>query len=298
MASILQKPLNFAVSCALGWEYDRQTLFNPPFENQQANTPPQPYERRDHNTQHKNRSTNIISKTAYSKVTLAEAEQRLGFMFMDFESHGISASHMLAEAKPEIEGLRKDQVQETKEKVYDGIVEFIECEGYPTESVEDFKEANINDLVFTILAPIVADFRRKTGRNIRLLREKQITALDSKTCGYQEFVLMDLIGVENKKYVFVVEAKKSSLGEAKRQCLLAMRDMGDRNSEGVVYGFVTTGEQWQMLRYDGTVFTQTHNFLVLFRDMGQEREKWMKEASLIVDCIHMALRSAGFVVDN
>ncbi|KAG0633431.1 hypothetical protein HOY80DRAFT_991622 [Tuber brumale] len=227
--------------------------------------------------------------TAYSKFNLAEAEERLGFRFMDFESHGISVSHMLVEAKPEIEGLGKDQVQETKEKVYDQIVQFIECEGYPTESDEGFKEPNINDLVFSILAPIVTDFRCKTGRNICLLREKQITASDSKTYGYQEFVLVDLIGLEPEKYVFVVEAKKSSLGEAKRQCLLAMKDMGDRNGGGMVYGFVTNGEQWQMLRYDGTVFTQTHNFL---------REKWMKEASIVVDCIHAALRSGGFVVDN
>ncbi|KAG0643675.1 hypothetical protein HOY80DRAFT_944802 [Tuber brumale] len=243
------------------------------------------------------RATSTIL-TADSRVTLAEAEKRLGFRFNNFERHGISVSHMLSEAKPEIEGLGKDQVQETKERVYDQIVQFIECEGYPTESDEDFKEANINDLVFTILAPIVTDFRRKTGRNTCLCREKQVTALDSQTYGYQELVLVDLIGLEHEKYVFVVEAKKSSLGEANRQCLLAMKDMGDRNGGGVVYGFITTGEQWQMLRYDGAVFTQTHNFLVLFRDMGQDREKWLKEASLVVDCIHAAFRSRGFVVDN
>ncbi|KAG0634206.1 hypothetical protein HOY80DRAFT_543431 [Tuber brumale] len=129
------------------------------------------------------RATSTIL-TTYSKVTLAEAEKRLGFRFMDFKSHGISVSQMLEEAKPEIEGLQKDQVQKTKEKVYDSIVEFLECEGYPTESLEDFKEANINDLVFTILAPIVADFRHKMGRNVGLFREKQITTLDSKTYGY------------------------------------------------------------------------------------------------------------------
>ncbi|KAG0643672.1 hypothetical protein HOY80DRAFT_944770, partial [Tuber brumale] len=242
------------------------------------------------------RATSTIL-TAYSKVSLAEAEKRLGFRFMKFECHGISISQMLAEAKPEIEGLGKDQVQEIKEKVYDRIIEFVGCEGYPTESVESFKEANINDLVFSILAPIVSNFRERTKRDIFLLREKQITAPDSKTYGNQEFVLVDLIGLENEKYVFVVEAKKSSLIEAKKQCLLAMKDMGDHNGGGVVYGFVTTGEQWQMLRYDGAVFTQTHNFLVLFRDMGQEREKWMKEASTVVDCIHAALRSGGFVVN-
>ncbi|RPA90860.1 hypothetical protein L873DRAFT_376842 [Choiromyces venosus 120613-1] len=227
---------------------------------------------------------------------MEEAEKRLGFMVKKFERRGISVSRMLAEAKPEIEGLGKDQVQQTKEKVYDNIIEFVECEGYPTESDADFKEANINDLVFTILAPIVTAFRRKTGRDIYLQREKQITAVDLKTGGYQEFVLVDLIGVGNQKFVFVVEAKKSSLGEAKRQCLLAMKDMGDRNDGGVVYGFVTTGEQWQMLRYDGTVFTQTDNFLVLFREVGQEKGRWMKEASILVDCIHAALRSGGFVV--
>ncbi|KAG0642766.1 hypothetical protein HOY80DRAFT_998230 [Tuber brumale] len=252
----------------------------------------------DDNTQHKNRSTNIISKTAYSKVSLAEAEKRLGFMFMDFERLGIPPSHMLAEAKPVIDGLGKDQVQETKEKVYARILEFVECEGYPTESLEDFKEANINDLVFSILAPIVSDFRERTGRNICLLREKQITAPDSKTYSYQEFVLVDLIGLENEKYVFVVEARKSSLREAKRQCLLAMKDMGDRNGGGVVYGFVTTGEQWQMLRYDGAVFTQTIKFLVMSEYMRHEKERWMKEASIVVDCIHAALRSGGFVVNN
>jgi hypothetical protein len=243
------------------------------------------------------RTTSTIL-TAYSKVTSAEAQKRLGFRFSNFERHGISVSHMLAEAKPEIEGLGKDQVQETKEKVYDRIIEFVGCEGYPTESDEDFKEANINDLVFSILAPIVSDFQERTGRNIFLRREKQITAVDSTTYGYQEFVLVDLIGLEDEKYVLVVEAKKSSLGEAKRQCLLAMKDMGDRNAGGVVYGFVTTGEQWQMLRYDGTVFTQTIKFLVMSENMRQEKERWMKEASIVVDCIHVALRSGGFVVDN
>ncbi|KAG0138697.1 hypothetical protein HOY82DRAFT_544583 [Tuber indicum] len=220
-------------------------------------------------------------------VTMEEAEKRLGFRFVKFEKHAVSVSQMLAEVKPAIEGLGEDQVQETKEKIYDRIVELFHVEGYPTESNEDYKEANINDLLFSILTPIVADFRGKTGRDICLLREKQIIAPDSRTQGYQKFVL---------KYVFVMEAKKSPLGEAKRQCLLAMKDMGDQNGGGVVYGFVTTGEQWQMLCYDGAVFTQTHPFLALFRDMGQEREKWMKEGSIIVDCIYKALISGGSVV--
>ncbi|KAG0638155.1 hypothetical protein HOY80DRAFT_1137754 [Tuber brumale] len=134
----------------------------------------------------KYRTTNWKYKTAYPKVTMEEAEKRLGFMF--------------------------------------------------------------NDLVLAIIMPIVIAFKSKTGRDLRLQREKESIAVDSKTGGYEEFAMVDMIGVGNRKFVFLVEAKKSSLGEGKRQCLLAMKDMGDRNGGGLVYGFATTGEQWQMLR--------------------------------------------------
>ncbi|RPA92380.1 hypothetical protein L873DRAFT_1817699, partial [Choiromyces venosus 120613-1] len=69
---------------------------------------------------------------------MEEAEMRLGFMFRKFESDAISVRHMLTEAKPEIDGLEKNEVQETKETVYDRIVELVEGEGYPTEVDEDF----------------------------------------------------------------------------------------------------------------------------------------------------------------
>ncbi|RPA94614.1 hypothetical protein L873DRAFT_1700785 [Choiromyces venosus 120613-1] len=106
---------------------------------------------------------------------------------------------------------------------------------------------------------------------------------------------MDFIVVGGRKFVFVVEAKKSSVRQAKRQCLLALKDIWDNNGGGIVYGFVTSGEQWQMIRYDGMALTQTYRFQVLFQNMGQEKEIWMKEASVIVDCIHTALRSGGLV---
>jgi hypothetical protein len=37
---------------------------------------------------------------------------------------------------------------------------------------------------------------------------------------------------------------------AMKQCLLAVRDMRDTNAGGNVYGFVTTGKAWRMLKYD------------------------------------------------
>ena len=66
---------------------------------------------------------------------------------------------------------------------------------------------------------------------------------------------MDLISVdslEENRYVLVAESKRSSTGEVKRQCMLAMKDMWDNNASGEVYGFVTSGASWQMIKYDRT----------------------------------------------
>jgi len=56
--------------------------------------------------------------------------------------------------------------------------------------------------------------------------------------------MLDVVRIGNRKFIFLVKAKRFSIGETKRQCLLAMNDMGDNNGEGVVYGFAMTGEQW------------------------------------------------------
>lgn len=58
------------------------------------------------------------------------------------------------------------------------------------------------------------------------------------------------------------------------QCLLSMKDMKDNNgSVGEVYRFVTTEEHWRMIRYDGTSFTTTENFTVLFGTMGANKKR-------------------------
>ncbi|RPA94610.1 hypothetical protein L873DRAFT_1814168 [Choiromyces venosus 120613-1] len=243
----------------------------------------------------KKQTTNLKYQTPYSKVSMPEAEKRLGLKFAHFERSAIPVGRMLEEAKPVIKGLKNDQVKQTKEIVFENIVQFIEVEGYPTESDEDFKEANVNDLVLLIILPVFSIFRRETGRDLMLRREKEIIAVDLETRGFQEFVGIDIIGIPDEKFVFVVEAMKSSIGQAKRQCLLALKDIADNNGGGIVYGFVTSGAEWQMIRYDRIAFTQTDRFQVLFGTMGQEKERWMKEASVIVDCIHTALRS-GWVV--
>ncbi|RPB15816.1 hypothetical protein P167DRAFT_542534 [Morchella conica CCBAS932] len=202
---------------------------------------------------------------------------------------------MLANAKYSLGGGCLDAILKTKEKVYDGIVEHLEIEGYPTEANPDFKEANISDLVYITLHPILFDFKRKTGRTVRLLREKEIVSTDGETGGTEEFVMVDLVSVTEEKFIFIVEAKRSSLGQAMKQCLLAMKDMRDNNGGvGEVYGFVTTAEFWQMLSYDGA-FQVTNKLDVLFHTMGEEKEKWMKGYAVLVDCMYAALSNGGIV---
>lgn len=90
---------------------------------------------------------------------------------------------------------------------------------------------------------------------------------------------MDRISMSQEKFVVVMEVRGSSLGEAMKQCLLAMRD----NNEGEVYGFVTTGDTWRMLKNDGK-FQMRNKIDILFDTMGEGKERWMKDYSALADC--------------
>ena len=232
--------------------------------------------------------------TSYSKVTVKEAEQRLGFRIQSLER--ITIDEILAEGNDDF---GDDDVVKTKEKVYDQILQYLEIEGYPTEAAEEFKVASINDLVFSTISPILRHFIRRTQRkDVQLRRGKEIVATDEETGGFEEFVVVDLISVTEERYVFVVEGKRSSIGKAMKQCLLAMKDMEDNNGtgDGKVYGFVTTGEVWQMIEYDGKSFRMTNNINVVFGTMDKEKERWMKEGAVLVDCINFALSNGGRTV--
>lgn len=73
-----------------------------------------------------------------------------------------------------------------------------------------------------------------------------------------------------------------------KQCLLVMKDMRDNNSGGEVYGFVTTGVSWRRISYDGT-FQTTNKMDLIFGTTDEEKELWIKDYSVLVDCMHAAL---------
>ncbi|KAG0640715.1 pyridoxal phosphate-dependent transferase [Tuber brumale] len=223
---------------------------------------------------------------SYSKITIPEAEKRLG---LRLDLRGTPVKQML-EGKHVLLG--PDMILKLKREIYRALVHYIRAEGYPTEANVDFKEANINDVVAFTIVPIVSQFTCETERKLRLSREKEITSKDSSTSGMEEFVVMDFISYDEMKYVLVVEAKGAALGEAIKQCFLALKDMRDVNSGGTVYGFVTKGDSWRMTSFDGT-FTVSNKIQLLFDTMDVSEEEWMADYSVIVECLNVALSSGG-----
>lgn len=156
-------------------------------------------------------------------------------------------------------------------------------EGYPTERDPNFRESNTNHLAYATIGPILSDFIRKTGSvTVQLQSEREIVSTDGEM---EEFTALDLILVKEERFIPIVEAKRSSLGQAMKQCPLVMRN---RNGESKVYGFVTTGKIWQMLGYGGAYFQITEEMVVLFYTMNGS-----KEDELHVHCIKQRRHCSG-----
>ena len=115
----------------------------------------------------------------------------------------------------------------------------------------------------------------------------------SQTGCNEELVVVDEISVTEEKVVFIVEAKRTYVGQAMKQILLSLQGARDNNGGGAVYGFITTGQIWQMLSYDGASFQMTSEIQAVFNGMDGYEEKWMKDCSIIVDCLFFALENGG-----
>ncbi|RPB01494.1 hypothetical protein L873DRAFT_1803199 [Choiromyces venosus 120613-1] len=94
------------------------------------------------------------------------------------------------------------------------------------------------------------------------------------------------------KYILIVEAKKASLGEARKQCFLSLKNMRDRNGGGTVYGFVTMGDSWRMISFDGT-FKMSEKIELMFDSMDKNVERWMAAYSILIDYFNVALSNGA-----
>ena len=180
-----------------------------------------------------------------------------------------------------------------KRKVHEQVVRYLRIEGNPTEADPDYKEVNINHLVFSIISPILEQFALTTTENVRLQSQKEIVSTDGKTGDTQEVVFVDRTTYKKEKFILVVESKRSSLGQALKQCLLALKGTRDNNGDGKVYGFLTTGTLLQMVEYDGGSFRLTEKMIALFGRTDEGEARWMRKYSTIVDCLKFALDNGG-----
>ncbi|KAG0634349.1 hypothetical protein HOY80DRAFT_533856 [Tuber brumale] len=218
-------------------------------------------------------------------MTISEAEDRLG---LALDLHGIPVKRMLQGKR----GLLTPAIiLKLKRKIYQDLVNYRKVRGYPSEAKGDLEEA-INDMVVFTIFPIIAQFKDEANRELLLAREKEITSIDASTHGLVEFAVMDCISYNHHDYVLVVEAKRVSLGEAIKQCFLSLRDMRDSNGGGTVYGFVTMGNSWSMISFDGT-FMLSNQIELQFDNMEEDRKQWMANYSILVECFNVALSNGG-----
>jgi len=218
----------------------------------------------------------------HSKGLQPAIEASIGMSMRRLASTAITVEEMLQKR------YSPEEHRSTKEEVYKQIVRYLRIEGhYWVASTE----ANISDLVYAIISPIIDDFICKTGRDtVYLYRERQPIFVDCNPEGYKEFVVVDNICVSKTRKIMIIEAPMASFCGAMAQCLVALKNMHD-SIRGIVYGFVTTGDSWRMLSYDGERLKVTDKIEVIFDTMVRNKEKWMKEFSVLVDCIYAALDS-------
>lgn len=207
--------------------------------------------------------------------------------------------HNLKEAPGPLRDEVEYDMSDTKEKVYSRLVEYLQCEPYPSE--DELDGPYVHDIVNAVLLPTLSDFKRKSQRGyMTLYKRGEMMAVDEgadKT--KKEFVVIDFISLteeeEKQAHVVVVETKKSTLVIAFRVLLLALQDMwGACGGKGIAYGFVTTGEEWQVVVYDGR-FRVMNRLPVMFSGMEKAEMKgvWMEEFSIVVELIYQALQEGG-----
>ena len=222
-----------------------------------------------------------------------QALKRLGLDLQEFGREAVPVRDMLVVEAGNRNGMGASDMQALKDEVYGRILEYVQIEGYPMEA--SVKEVNVNDLVLYILGPIILSFQKASKRGVRLRREMEIVSSDYETGGYEEFVVIDRISSTEHVMVVIIESKRTTVGLGIRKCLLAMFDMFKHSRKGKAYGFVTTGEQWRMIVYDGTRFRMTETFFALFGAMDSNKDRWMRECSVVVECVLFALNNGGVV---
>ena len=71
-----------------------------------------------------------------------------------------------------------------------------------------------------------------------------------------------------------------------------MKNMRDQNGGGIIYGFITNGDSWRMISFDREL-KMSEKFELMFDTMGEDKERWMADYSILVDCFNLALSNGA-----
>lgn len=224
-------------------------------------------------------------KFSYSVYSQIDAEKRINQKFTELFNNAQQINKLIDTSSI------INKTSTTKEKVYLRITECIDVEDYPAGNIEPFKEENMTDLAGIILISTIADFRNQENTlGIKLRREKAIVSKDKETGGIEEFVVVDVINVNLDRYILIIEAKRSTIAESLKQCVLALKDAYDNNNDNkCIYGFLTTGLSWQLVVYKNEKFSLSEDFKVAFPLMKHDKQRWLNDFSVIVDALYYVL---------
>ncbi|UJR29551.1 hypothetical protein I4U23_010768 [Adineta vaga] len=153
------------------------------------------------------------------------------------------------------------------QKLFDRLVERLISEDFPEATIAPLNESVVTDYVGQVLATMIAYISSTTEhRVLKLRREKQIISKDEEFGGNMEFMVNQLINVNNIRYVIGVVIKSDSFGKGLTQLLLAMKSMWEVNKDQkMVYGFVTTAIQWQLVTFDGQTWKLSRLSIIIFQ---------------------------------
>ncbi|RPA91265.1 hypothetical protein L873DRAFT_337917 [Choiromyces venosus 120613-1] len=114
-----------------------------------------------------------------------------------------------------------DAILKTQERAHDRIWVHLIARCFLRSLIRTSKEIK-SATWFTLPSFTSSPMLASTRKTLPLQRERHLIPIACTIGDYEEFVVVDQISMKEEKFVFILEAKRPSLGQAVKQCLLAM----------------------------------------------------------------------------
>jgi hypothetical protein len=177
--------------------------------------------------------------------------------------------------------------------MFERLIACIVSEGFPVATIYPMNQAVVTAHIELILQAMVAYAQRTMDRDDLILSgQKKMMSKDGQFGESMKFVIVQMNDVEAIRYVLVVETIGDSLGSGLTQLLLTLKSMWDVNNDNkMVYGFLTTAINWQLVTYDGQTWKLSEPLTVLLANMRKQEDRWLKKITQILDVMYSILSS-------